>query len=100
MLHANDLIRISLGIGVLYLIIALLISYRVWRSHRDMWHSLGGKNYFVPWGMSWDWKLRYGLFWFVLFSGRHRSLDDHFLSNAVYFARMLFVLFVAVLLIS
>jgi hypothetical protein len=98
MLDVDDAFRIYAATIVVGLVNAILVSYRLWRFHRDFWYSLGGKSYFDPLG-GWNWRLRSRLFVFTIFSGEHLRLNDALLSNAVYFGRVLMAFAFALLLI-
>jgi hypothetical protein len=98
MLDADDVFLIYATIIVIGLATDILISYRLWRSHRDFWRSLGGKDYFDFLG-GWNLELRFRLFMFEGFSGEHLSLNDTLLSNAVYFGRVLWAVATTCLLI-
>jgi hypothetical protein len=69
----------------------ILIGYRLWRTHPDVWSSFG-EIFSLPW-MGWTWNWRFT--GFVCFSGRHTQLNDSYLSALVYCARMLLVLWLA-----
>jgi|SRR5580704_8643068 hypothetical protein len=98
MLDVDYVFRIYAVTIVISLITAILISYRLWRFHRDFWNSLGGKSYFDPLG-GWNWRLRSRLFVFTILSREHLGLNDTLLSNAVYFGRVLMVFAFALLFI-